>query len=73
MKYYSRELKRKHGINFKYHFLRHTYGTQLAILNTPTHLLCNQMEHGNIHVTEHYYIAISETGIDLLKYNLERL
>ena len=73
MKYPSRELKKKYGINFKFHFLRHTYGTQLAVLNTPTHLLCNQMGHGNIHVTERYYIAISETGIDALKRNIEML
>ena len=72
MKYHSRELKSK-GINFKYHFLRHTYGTQLAVLNTPTHLLCNQMGHGNIHVTERYYIALSKNGIDVLRNNLEQL
>lgn len=72
MKYHSRELKAK-GINFKYHYLRHTYGTQLAVLNTPMHLLCNQMGHGNIHVTERYYIAISQNGIDALKNNLEKL
>ena len=72
MKYHSKELKRK-GINFKYHFLRHTYGTQLAVLNTPTHLLCNQMGHGNIHVTERYYIALSKNGIDVLRKNLEQL
>lgn len=73
MKYHSRTLKSAHGINFKYHYLRHTYGTQLAVLNTPTHLLCNQMGHGNIHVTERYYIALSRNGIEVLKRNLEQL
>ena len=58
---------------FKYHYLRHTYGTQLAMLNTPTHVLCKQMGHGNIHVTEKYYIALSKTGVDVLKNNLEKL
>lgn len=72
MKYHSRELKKK-GINFKYHYLRHTYGTHLAVMNTPTHLLCNQMGHGSIHVTELYYIALSKEGIEVLKNNLERL
>ena len=48
MKYPSREIKAKLGINFKYHFLRHTYGTLMAEMNTPTHLLCNQMGHGHI-------------------------
>lgn len=60
-------------IKLWYHFLRHTYGTQLAVLNTPTHLLCNQMGHGNIHVTERYYIALSKNGIDVLRKNLEQL
>ncbi len=73
MKYYSKTLKEKYGIDFKYHHLRHTYGTQLAVLNTPAHILCNQMGHGNIHVTERYYIAISKNGLDVLKRNLDRL
>ena len=51
MKYHSRTLKDKYDIFFKYHYLRHTYGTQLAVLNTPAHLLCRQMGHANIHVT----------------------
>lgn len=73
MKYHSRELKAKYGINFKFHHLRHTYGTQLAVLNTPTHILCNQMGHGNIQVTMRYYVAVSERGIRVLKENLERM
>lgn len=73
MKYHSRTLQGEHGIMFKYHYLRHTYGTQLAVLNTPTHILCNQMGHGNIHVTELYYIAVSKNGIDALRHNLEML
>lgn len=72
-KYPSREIKSKLGINFKYHFLRHTFGTMMAEMNTPTHLLCNQMGHGNIHVTQRYYIAISKTGMDILKNNLNNL
>ena len=73
MKYHSRTLKDKYDIFFKYHYLRHTYGTQLAVLNTPAHLLCRQMGHANIHVTERYYIAISKDGIEALKKNLEQL
>lgn len=72
-KYPSREIKSKLHINFKYHYLRHTYGTLMADMNTPAHLLCNQMGHGNIHVTQRYYIAVSKTGIDALKTNLECL
>lgn len=73
MKYHSRTIKEKLGIDFKFHHLRHTYGTLMAEMNTPTHLLCNQMGHGNIHVTQKYYIAISKTGIDVLQNNLNRL
>lgn len=71
MKYHSRTLQGEYHINFKYHYLRHTYGTTLATLNTPEHLLCNQMGHSNSAVTHKYYIAISEQGIDELLKNLE--
>lgn len=73
MKYPTREIKEKLGIQFKFHFLRHTYGTMMAEKNTPTHLLCNQMGHGNIHVTQKYYIAISKSGIEILQNNLNNL
>ena len=73
MKFHAQAVKTKYGIAFKYHYLRHTYGTLMAEMNTPTHLLCNQMGHGNIQVTQRYYIAVSKTGIDLLKENLNRL
>ena len=72
-KYPSREIKSKLHIAFKYHYLRHTYGTLMADMNTPTHLLCNQMGHGNIHVTQRYYLAISQTGIAALQKNLNSL
>ncbi|WP_458406779.1 tyrosine-type recombinase/integrase [Anaerotignum sp.] len=70
MKYHSRNIKTELGIDFKYHYLRHTYGTRLAELNTPTHLLCNQMGHASGKVTERYYLAVSKTGIDVLVKNL---
>ena len=73
MKYPTREIKNKLGIRFKFHYLRHTYGTLMAEMNTPTHLLCNQMGHSNIHVTQQYYIAISKSGIDILQNNLNKL
>lgn len=37
------------------------------------HLFCNQMGHGNIHVTQRYYLAISKTGVNILKRNLNML
>ena len=72
-KYPSREIKSKLGIIFKYHYLRHTFGTLLAEMNTPVHLLCNQMGHGHIQVSQRYYLAISKTGIDVLRENLNKL
>ena len=72
MKYPTREIKRM-GINFKYHYLRHTYGTMMAELNTPQHLLCAQMGHAYIHVTQKYYLAVTKSGVDLLKSNINRL
>ena len=73
MKYHTRILKENQGISFKFHYLRHTYGTTMADMNTPTHLLCNQMGHSSVKVTEKYYIAMSKTGIEILKDNLNKL
>ena len=73
MKYPTREIKEKHGIDFKYHYLRHTFGTRMAEMNTPEHLLLAQMGHGNIHVTQRYYLAVSKSGVDVLKENLNKL
>ena len=70
MKYHSRTIKTELGIDFKFHHLRHTYGTRLAELNTPTHILCNQMGHASGKVTERYYLAVSQSGIDILMKNL---
>ena len=72
-KYPSREIKKRIGIQFKYHYLRHTYGTMMAELNTPTHLLCNQMGHGKIQVTQQYYLAVSKYGVQILQRNLNQL
>jgi len=71
MKYHSRTLQAEHNIKFKYHYLRHTYGTNLATLNTPSHILCNQMGHSSNQVTQKYYIATSAKGINELLNNLE--
>lgn len=73
MKYHSKTIKAKLGINFKFHYLRHTYGTRLAEMNTPTHILCNQMGHASGKVTERYYLAVSKPGIEVLTYNLNAM
>ena len=73
MKYHSRTIKTELGIDFKFHHLRHTYGTRLAELNTPTHSLCNQMGHASGKVTERYSLAVSKSGIDILVRNLNAI
>ncbi len=73
MKYHSQLIKQKLKIDFKYHYLRHTFGTLLADLNTPAHLLCKQMGHSNIQVTQKYYIAFSEGAVDILRHNLNKI
>ncbi len=71
MKYHSKTIKATLGINFKYHYLRHTYGTRLAEQNIPMHLLCNQMGHASSKVTEKYYIAVSKHGTEIIKDKIE--
>lgn len=73
MKYHSRIIKAQLHINFKYHYLRHTYGTRMAELNTPTHLLCNQMGHASSKVTERYYLGMTKAGIEGLVEKLNQL
>ncbi len=73
IKYHSRLIKEQFNIMFKYHYLRHTYGTYLAALNTPEYLLCNQMGHSSSEVTHRYYVAISDMGISAIRKNLEML
>ena len=71
MKYHSKKIKQTLGIDFKYHYLRHTYGTRLAEQNMPAHLLCNQMGHASSKVTEKYYIAVSKHGTEIIKDKIE--
>ena len=73
MKYHSKKIKETLGIDFKYHYLRHTYGTRLAEQNTPAHLLCNQMGHASSKVTEKYYLAVSKQGEEIIKGKLENI
>lgn len=73
MKYHSRTIKNDLNIDFKFHYLRHTYGTRLAEMNTPTHILCNQMGHASGKITERYYLTVSKKGIAILNENLNNL
>lgn len=73
MKRHTRKLRDEHNIIFRYHYLRHTYGTLLAEMGTPAHILCRQMGHASSKVTEQYYLSVSTHGVDLLKRNLNRM
>lgn len=73
MKYHTKMIKEKYKIEFKFHYLRHTFGTLLADLNTPAHLLCKQMGHSNIQVTQKYYISYSENAVEILRHNLNKI
>ncbi len=73
MKYHSNRIKELLDISFKYHYLRHTFGTRLAEQNTPSHLLCNQLGHSSGRVTEKYYLAVSKVGINILKDKINNL
>lgn len=73
IKYHTQKIKKLYGITFKYHYLRHTYGTRLAMMNTPMHILCNQMGHASGNVTQKYYLGNSKQGLELLKNNLNQM
>lgn len=73
MKYHSQKIRAQHSINFKYHYLRHTYGTRLAMMNTPMHILCNQMGHASGNVTQKYYLGNSKEGLEILMNNLNKI
>ena len=71
-KYHARELK-KIGIEFRYHNLRHTYGSRMANAGIPQHLLLKMMGHGNIGVTQQYYLGVNDESIDIIKKKLEEI
>ena len=71
IKHHSRPLKEKYQVEFNFHKLRHTYGTNLALMNTPEHILLRQMGHSKCQTTHKYYLAVSEEGVQELKKNLE--
>ena len=73
IRHYAKFIKELYSIHFKYHNLRHTYGTKLALMNTPEHVLLNQMGHSKSSTTHKYYLAISDKGIDELRNNLEKI
>jgi hypothetical protein len=45
----------------------------MALMNTPEHILLNQMGHSKSSTTHKYYLAMSEEGIAELKNNVNKL
>ena len=73
IRHHRKFISELYSIHFKYHNLRHTYGTKLALMNTPEHILLNQMGHSKSSTTHKYYLAMSEQGVSELLNNLEKI
>ena len=73
IRHHAPNIKDRFGIQFKYHTLRHTFGTKMALMNTPEHILLNQMGHSKSSTTHKYYLAMSEEGVAELKKNINNL
>lgn len=73
IRHYAKYVKKECNIEFRFHYLRRTYGTYLALLNTPEHILSNQMGHSRSATTHKYYLAVTEDGIAELKNNLDKI
>jgi len=73
IKHHARPIKNLFNIEFKFHYLRHTYGTNLALLNTPAHVLSNQMGHSKSSTTHKYYLAVSKQAVDEFRNNLNQI
>ncbi len=73
MRFHARYIKKTLKIDFKFHYLRHTFGTRMALANVPQYLLCNQMGHGNINVTGKYYLGENKDSYAVLKKCVDQL
>ena len=73
IRHHKRYILQIADVEFKYHNLRHTFGTKLALMNTPEHILLKQMGHSKSSTTHKYYLAMSEQAVQELKNNLNKL
>ena len=69
IKYLVVQLKQEFDIDFRFHVLRHTFGTKAAYNNMPNSVLMQLMGHTNIETTQKYYIGVDEN--ELKKMNLQ--
>lgn len=70
MKYYAKEIKKKTGIEFKYHALRKTHITQLVAMNTPAVEVMHRVGHKKFDTTLSYYVNSEQLTKDILKTNI---
>lgn len=73
IRHYRQHILKIADVEFKYHNLRHTFGTKLALMNTPEHILLKQMGHSKSSTTHKYYLAMSEQAVEELRSNLNKL
>lgn len=73
MKYHAKKIKESFNIHFKFHYLRHTYATNLAIMNMPNFLLCRLMGHSSIHITQKYYTGKTFKTSEMIKKLVNKL
>ena len=67
VKYYRRLILDKTKIEYRYHTLRHTHATQLALQGVPSLLLMRRLGHSKIDVTLKYYISTTYYADDMVK------
>ena len=67
LRFHAKMIRKDLHLDFKYHYLRHTFGTRMALANVPQFLLCSQMGHGNINVTGKYYLGENKDSIEVLR------
>lgn len=70
LKYHARQIKENLGFVFHYHYLRHTYATNMALKGSPAHLLCSQMGHSKIETTNRYYTGTTKEAVDIIREKL---
>ncbi len=73
IRHHSKHIKEQCGIDFKYHSLRRTYGTKLALFNTPEYILIDQMGHSRSSTMREYYLTMSPESVETLRINLAKL
>lgn len=73
IKYWAIEIKKKTGINFKYHSLRKTHLSYLAGKNVPAVEVMNRAGHKKFETTMRYYVNSNEDTKKILLDNINSI